>query len=77
MTTPLQRQEGRNIRTRAILARKDWRMHRKVCRRCAQLSSNRSQYCDQGWAIRVELHQAERALGDYSRAMPVNQGTLF
>lgn len=77
MTTPLQRQEGRDIRARAMRARKEWRMHRKICRLCAQLSASRSQYCDDGWAIRVELHHAERALGDYHRAMPVNQGSLF
>lgn len=77
MTTPLKRQAGRDIRARAVRARKEWRMHRKVCRLCAQLSANRAQYCDDGWAIRVELHHAERTLSDYTRATPASHGTLF
>lgn len=77
MTTRTERERGTAVRARAIRARKAWRQHRQICRLCAQLSSNRSQYCDAGWDIRVELHHAERALSDFTRPTPVRQDPLF
>lgn len=77
MTTPLQRTEAAGIRARAVQARKTWRLHRKVCRLCAQLSKDRSQYCDDGWAIRLELHHAERALHNLQCDTEAGQDALF
>lgn len=59
------------------MARKSWRLHRKICRLCAQLSKNRSQYCDDGWGLRVELHHAEQALTLNRVPPPVRQDPLF
>jgi hypothetical protein len=77
VSTRTERDKERAIKARVIKARGEWRLHRKICRLCAQLSANRSQYCDDGWAIRVELHHAERASHDYRNATPARQDTLF
>lgn len=77
MLSATEQQETANIRTRAVRARRDWRFHRKICRLCAQLSKNRSQYCDDGWALRTELHQAEQILRIRKDAIASGQGTLF
>lgn len=77
MSSATDRAQAAAIRARVNRARREWRLHRKICRTCAQLSATRSQYCDDGWDIRVELHHAERANRDYRNATPANQGTLF
>lgn len=71
------RSQAAAIRARVTAARREWRLHRQICRTCAQLSKNRSQYCDNGWAIRVELHHAERASHNYRNATPADQQALF
>lgn len=77
MATAIEKERGRVVRARAIRARKAWRLHRQLCRTCAQLSKDRSQYCDDGWALRVELHNAERDNADYRNKTPVRQDPLF
>lgn len=77
MATAIERERATLVRAAVTEARKAWRLHRKLCRTCAQLSKDRSQYCDNGWAIRVELHHAEQANGDLRRAMPVRMDPLF
>lgn len=77
MTTTIERLEAAANRARVKSARQAWRLHRKVCRKCAQLSKDRSQYCDDGWAMRVELHYAERANQDTKGTELEGQQALF
>ena len=48
-----------------------------MCRKCAQLTKDRSQYCDDGWAMRVELHYAEQANKIIKFAEIEGQQSLF
>lgn len=48
-----------------------------MCRKCAQLTKDRSQYCDDGWAMRVEFHNAERANQATNDAEIEGQAGLF
>lgn len=77
MATMAEIQQRVIARSRAVRARKDWRLHRKICRLCAQLSHNRSQYCDDGWALRVELHHAEQDLALRTLPPPQRMDPLF
>lgn len=77
MGTLIERERAALVRAAVIESRKAWRLHRKLCRTCAQLSKDRSQYCDDGWALRAGLHHAEMANNDLRRATPTRQETLF
>lgn len=77
MATMIERYQLGVARGRAVTARKNWRLHRKICRLCAQLSKNRSQYCDDGWALRVELHHAEQDLALRKLPPDSQQGILL
>lgn len=77
MRTPIERERATLVRAAVVEARKAWRLHRKLCRICAQLSKDRSQYCDDGWALRVELHHTEAASRDQRRAEIPGQQALF
>lgn len=75
--TRAERERLAGIRYRAIQAREAWRKHRQLCRSCSQLSRNRNQYCTTGWDIRLELHQAERALAREKQPEIPGQQALF
>lgn len=77
MGSATEREYRARVRARVNEARRAWRLHRKMCRTCAQLSKDRSQYCDAGWAMRVELHYAEAASRDLRRAEQQGQQALF
>ena len=77
MGSLIDRERVRQVRARVDSARKAWRLHRKMCRVCAQLSKDRSQYCDDGWAMRMELHHAEAANRDLRCTEAKATGTLF
>lgn len=75
--TRAERERIAALRAQVLQARKDWRLHRKMCRRCSELANNRQQYCRAGWDIARRLLVTRQDRDEVIELANPNQGTLF
>lgn len=77
MVSPIQRHLETAARRTVLAARKDWRLHRKLCRICGDVFNGQVQYCKEGWYLAQQLVAAKKERDRLTDPLVRDQGTLF
>lgn len=77
MTTPATYTTSAEAKAHKAVLDDQWKHHRKMCRTCRHLTSDRNRYCTEGWELSKAMARAASEVRRFASQAGPPPDTLF